>query len=234
MTAAASAAARSSSSGVGRAIAVRHLDDLEPEARRVRLHDLAHLRVRRLGDDDLAASGRVLRDVAGVGGDGRPVVAGRVRDVHPGQLADRRLVLEDRLEDALAHLRLVRRVRRQQLAALQDRVDDRRDVVVVDPRAEERQLAPRVGVPRGERGEVREDLLLGERRLEVELAPEANGLRDVAEELVDRGDADRPRASPRGRSRSARETVRCVTGPREPAGTPRRRAAHRSRPDRRA
>ena len=39
--------------GIGRAAVVRHLDDLEPEAARVRLHDLAHLRVRRLGDDDL-------------------------------------------------------------------------------------------------------------------------------------------------------------------------------------
>ena len=39
--------------GIGRAAVVRHLDDLEPEAARVGLHDLAHLRVRRLGDDDL-------------------------------------------------------------------------------------------------------------------------------------------------------------------------------------
>ena len=32
----------------------------------------------------------MLRDEARVRGDGRPVVAGRVRDVHPGELADRR------------------------------------------------------------------------------------------------------------------------------------------------
>ena len=192
MTAAAPSAARRTSSGSVVPPRCGHLDDLEPEAGRVRLHDLAHLRVRRLGDDDLRPARRVLRDVAGVGGDGRAVVARRVRDVHAGQLADRGLVLEDRLEHALAHLGLVRRVRGQELAALHDRVDDRGDVVVVDAGAEERELPRRVDVARGERAEMRRELLLGERRLEVERAPEANAGRDVAEELVDRGDADRP------------------------------------------
>ena len=129
--------------------AVRHLDDLEAEARRVGLHDLAHLRVQRLGENDLA-SGRCacFATKHGVGGDRRAVVAGRVGHVHPGQLADHRLVLEDRLQHALAHLRLVRRVRGQELAAREDDVDDRRDVVVVDPGAEERELRARVDVPR--------------------------------------------------------------------------------------
>ena len=67
---------------IRRPAGVRHLDDLEAEAGCVRLHDLAHLRVRRLGDDDLRPAGRVLGDEARVGGDGRPVVARRVRDVH--------------------------------------------------------------------------------------------------------------------------------------------------------
>ena len=82
--------------------------------------------------------------------DRRPVVARRVRDVHAGQLADRGLVLEDRLQHALAHLRLVRRVGGQELAALHHGVDDRRHVVVVDARrrgttapAPSRRSAPR-------------------------------------------------------------------------------------------
>ena len=129
---------------VGDALAMRHLDDLEPEARRVGLHDLADLRVHGLAEHDLRAAGDVLRDVAGVRGDRRAVVARGVRDVHPGQLADDRLVLEDRLEDALAHLGLVRRVRGQELAARHERVDERRDVVVVDPGAEEGELPARV------------------------------------------------------------------------------------------
>ena len=140
MTAAAPSAAARTRVGIGRAALVRHLDDLEAEAGRVGLHDLAHLRARRLGDDDLRAAGRVLRDEARVGGDRRAVVARRVRDVHAGQLADRGLVLEDRLQHALAHLGLVRRVRGQELAALQHRVDDRGHVVVVDARAEEADL----------------------------------------------------------------------------------------------
>ena len=74
---------------VGHAVPVRHLDDLEAESRRVRLHDLAHLRVQRLGEDDLAPVGDVSRDEARVGRDRAAVVAGRVRDVHARQLADR-------------------------------------------------------------------------------------------------------------------------------------------------
>ncbi len=176
---------------VGRAATVRDFDDLEPEARRVRLDDLPHLRIRGLGDDDLRLARRVLRDVARVGGDGRAVVAGRIRDVHAGELADRGLVLEDRLEHALAHLRLVGRVCRQELAALKHRVDDRGNVVVVDPGPEERKFAGRVVVARRELGQMRRELVLGERRLEVERAVEADAGGDVAEELVDRGDADR-------------------------------------------
>ena len=77
--------------------------------------------IQRLGENDLRAVARVLGDEARVGGDRAPVVAGRVRHVHPGQLADDGLVLEDRLQHALAHLRLVRRVRGQELAAREQR-----------------------------------------------------------------------------------------------------------------
>ena len=176
---------------IRRPAVVRHLDDLEAEARCVRLDHLPHLRVRRLGDDDLRPAGRVLRDEAGVRSHSRAVVAGGVRDVHPRELADRGLVLEDRLQHALAHLGLVRRVRGQELAALHHGVDVSRDVMVVDAAAEKRHLLRRVDIPRRELGEVRHQLLLGERRLEVERAVEADTRGDVAEQLVDRRDADR-------------------------------------------
>ena len=107
--------------GIDRAAAMRNLDDLEAEAARVRLDDLTHLGVQRLREDDLGAVARVLRDEARVGGDRAAVVSGRVRHVHAGQLADDGLVLEDRLQHALAHLRLIRRVRRQELAAREQR-----------------------------------------------------------------------------------------------------------------
>ena len=125
---------------VCRAAAVRNLDDLESEAGCVGLHDLAHLRIRRLGDDDLGPTRRMLRDVASVRGNGRPVVAGGVRDVHPRELADGRLVLEDRLQHTLAHLGLIGRVRGEELTALKHRVDDGGDVMVVHARPEEREL----------------------------------------------------------------------------------------------
>ena len=176
---------------IGHPVTVRDLDHLEAEAGGIRLHDLSNLRVQRLGEDDARAAGDVLGDEAGVCGDRRAVVAGRVRDVHAGQLADRGLVLEDRLQHALAHLRLVRRVRGQELPAREDGVDDRGHVVVVDPSSEEGELAARVDVLGGELLEVGDDLLLRESRLEVELAIEAHALRDVAKELVDRLDADR-------------------------------------------
>src|SRR4030095_9820878 len=62
---------------IGAAVRVRNLDDLEPEPRRVGLHDLANLRVERLREDDLVPPGRVLGDVAGAGGRGRGVAPPR-------------------------------------------------------------------------------------------------------------------------------------------------------------
>ncbi len=191
MTQAASSAATPKLVRIGDAVVVRNLDDLQAEARRVGLDDLAHLRVERLGEDDPCPPGRVLGDVAGVGGDRRPVVARCVRDVHARQLADDGLVLEDRLEHALAHLGLVRRVGGQKLAAREDRIHDRRDVVVVDPGAEERELPARVDVPGRQLLQVRDELGLGERRLQVERPVEPDAPGDVLEELVDRRDADR-------------------------------------------
>ncbi len=176
---------------IDRAVPMGHLDDVEAEPRGVRLDDLPHLRAHGLGENDLGA----LRDVPGheacVRGDRAAVVAGRVRDVHARQLADHRLVLEDRLQRALAHLGLVRRVRGQELSAREDDVRDRRDVVVVDSRAEERELRARVHVARCKLLEVPRELGLTERRRDVELAVEADSGRNLLEELVHGGDADR-------------------------------------------
>src|SRR6266516_292063 len=177
--------------GIGGTAAVRYLDDLEADARRIGLHDLAHLRVRRLGDHDLRAAGRVLRDVAGVGSDGRAVVTRRVRDVHAGDLADRGLVLEDRLEHPLAQLRLIGRVRGQEFASLEHRVDDRRHVVVIEARPEERHVRPVVLVLRRELLEVGGELLLGQGRRNVQRPVEANAFGQIGEQLLERLDADR-------------------------------------------
>ena len=179
---------------------MRDLDDLEAEATRIRLDDLAYLRVQGLREDDLGAVARVLRDEARVGGDRAAVVPGGIRNVHPGQLADHGLVLEDRLQDALAHLGLVRRVRGEELAAREQDVDDCRDVVVVDPRAEERQLDSGVGVAFGQLREVANELELWERGWHVELAAEAEHRAGSARRARRQRRRRSPRASP---SRSA-------------------------------
>jgi hypothetical protein len=176
--------------GIGDAAPLRDLDHLEPEARRIRLDHLTHLRVDGLGEDDGRPPGCVPGDVAGIRCHGGPVVARGVRDVEPGQLADRRLVLEDRLQHALAHLGLIRRVRREELAARHHEVHDRRHVVVVHAGAEERDLLARGDVARGELGQVGGELGLGERGLERERAAETHAHRHVGEQLLDGGDAD--------------------------------------------
>jgi hypothetical protein len=169
---------------------VRHLDDLQPESRRERADDLRGLRVQRLGDDHLLPPRRQAGDEARVRRRGHAVVARRVRDVHPGQLADRRLVLEDRLQHALAHLRLVRRVGGQELPALHHHVDDRGHVAVVHPGAQEGQLAAGVDVARRQLRHVGDQLGLGQRRPHVQRPAQPQALGDVGEQLGQRADAD--------------------------------------------
>ena len=150
------------------------------------------MRVQAARDDQpLAPLARAERQVGGRGDRRGPLVQRRVRDRQPGELRDRGLELEHHLQPALRDLGLVRRVRRQELRARDDRVDERRDVVVVHPGAEEADLRVGVGVARGERGEAVEDLGLREPVGQLERAVEAQLGRDVGEQLLGRGDADR-------------------------------------------
>ncbi len=64
--------------------------------------------------------------------------------------------------------------------------------MVVHARAEEAQLVLGARVARGERAQVLVDVLLGQPVGQVELAPEAHRLGDLAvEDLLQRADADR-------------------------------------------
>ncbi len=65
----------------------------------------------------------------------RPVVHGRIRHVHPRQLANHRLVLENRLQNSLADFRLIRRVRRAKRFLADHRLHNRRDVMPIRARA---------------------------------------------------------------------------------------------------
>ena len=66
----------------------------------------------------------------------------------------------------------------------------RRHVVVVHARAEEAELGIGVGVPRGERAQVLEDVLLGHPVRQVERAVQADLRGDLLEELLGRLSAD--------------------------------------------
>ena len=121
------------------------------------------------------------------GGAGTVVVRGR-NDRQARQLADQRLELVDRLQRALADLRLVGRVGRVELTAREDRVDRSRDVVLVHTGTQERgQVDTVAGCERGQltaEGQLRDGLR------QVQAAGADRG-GDVVEELLDRIEAER-------------------------------------------
>ncbi len=144
-----------------------------------------------LGDDEPLAPAGQLRHVSRRGDCARALVHRGVRDRQSGELGDRRLVLEHRLQAALGDLGLVGRVRGQELRAHDDRVDERRDVVVVHAGAEERHLVLGRDVAGRECPQLVVHLLLGEPFAERQraLQPQPGG--DVGEQVLDGADADR-------------------------------------------
>ena len=201
---------------------------VEAEPRRIRLDDLAHLGAQSLGEHHLRTPGRLSCEVAGVRRDRCPVVARGVGDIHSGELADRRLVLEDRLKHPLAHLGLVGRIRGQELSAGKYGVDDRGNVVVVDPRPEERDLPTGVDIARGQLGQRAEAIKSFETALKQDPrnvqsmiglagALSADGRRDKASELLQRIDvmlngAAPPSESLKNELQSVRQHLSRTTG----------------------
>ena len=147
------------------------------------------MRVHAARDEDALASRRAAGHQRGFGGGRRAVVVRRRHHVEVDQLGQQRFVLVDALERPLADLGLVRRVGRVPLPAQQQLVDRGRAPVPVDPGAEERrQVGP---VARGEPAQAGGELELRFGLGEVE-ARRAERDGDVLEELVDRGEAERP------------------------------------------
>ena len=109
----------------------------EEPGRGVSLDDASVIGVQRRRNQDDFALRRFGRHNASLRERAPAAVHRRVRDVHPGQAADRRLIFEDRLQNPLADLRLVRRVRGNELRTPDDRVDGGRNVVIVATGAEE-------------------------------------------------------------------------------------------------
>jgi hypothetical protein len=177
---------------IGGSVAQPDLDDLGVEAARVRLQRLPGVGMHAARDDQAPATlARPEREVGGRGHRRRTLVERGVGHREAGELGDRRLKLEHRLQPALRDLGLVRRVGSQKLRPRDDRVDEGGDVVVVHPRADEAGLGVGVRVAGGERREAVEHLGLGEAVRELERAVEAQLGGDVGEQLVGRVDADR-------------------------------------------
>ena len=121
---------------------------------------------------------------------GGAVVHGGVRHLHAGQRRDLGLELEQVLERPLRDLRLVGRVARQELGALDEVVHARRNVVLVGAGADEEGHGGRGHVPRRHARENALDLHLSFRARQVEEIGEARVRRDVGEQLVDAADPD--------------------------------------------
>ena len=167
----------------------RHLDDLELGPARVGAQRAAIREVDLGRHDHSLASGDPNGHEGGFGRGRTAVVHGGVHDLHREQLGHERLVLERRLERALAHLGLVRRVRREELAAEREHRHRRGDVAALDRPADEERPRPGGRVQLRDPLEVRLHLQLREARADAELRM-ARVLRDRAEELVDVAHAD--------------------------------------------
>ena len=181
------------SAGERRQVAERRVlaDHLDAHALGVGAHDLAVLRVQRRAEHHLAAlaAADLQRHDHRLGHRGRAVVVRDVGDLHAGQRADHRLVLEVRLQRALADLGLVGRVRGEELRAADDPVHDAGHEVVVRARAQETAHVAQVIVLLGERLELLQHFHLGQRRRQIQRR-EAELLRHVPKQICHRLGAD--------------------------------------------
>ena len=114
---------------------------------------------------------------------GRAVIERRVGHLHAGQLHDKRLELEHRLQVALADLGLVRSVGRQKLAPRDQRVNHHGTEVRVGTCAEEGHVVARAGARR--LAEKLEDFRFRKRAGQVQAAAKPQLLRNLGEEFFD-------------------------------------------------
>ena len=167
--------------GIGPAVLCGHDAQLVAGAVAVGAHGVDDVRVRGGGDQCHAALA-VSRHRGGLGHGGRPVVHGGVRHVHAGQLADHRLILEDGLQHALAHFRLIRGVGGEEFFLCGDGADDGGNVVVVGAGAA--QDGREHAVFRGDGGHRARQLQLAHARGQVERLIQQHILRHVPVELA--------------------------------------------------
>ena len=155
------------------------------------LDDAAIMRMQAAGDQRLVAPRHAIGHQHGFGGARRAVIHRGVGHLHGRQQRHLGLELEEVLQSALRDLGLVRRVGRQELAALDHVVDGRRHVMAIGPGADEerrrrgRHVLRRIGLEGALDLELA--LVIGQAG---DLGAEPRRGRHVAEQLVDRFGAD--------------------------------------------
>ena len=132
-----------------------HAIDLVAGEARQRRADLGVMRMQAAGEHRLLAPRDAMRHQHRLAAGGRAVVHRGVGDLHAGQQRDLGLELEQHLQRALRDLRLIGRVAGQELAALDQMIDGRRDVMAIGAGAEEERDRAGGDVLRGERGRAR-------------------------------------------------------------------------------
>ena len=148
----------------------------------VGVHHRAILRMQRRAEQHLVAlaAADLQRHDDRFGHRGAAVVVRDVGHLHAGQRADHRLVLEMRLQRALADLGLVGGVGGVELSAADQGIDHAGDEMIVRARAQEAAHMRQVVVLVGQRLELLQHLHLGQRRRQVKLR-KAELLRHVVE-----------------------------------------------------
>ncbi len=114
-----------------------HFHKLDLGEARIGFHRSDHIRVQPGGIRYLALALGIGKHVHSLCRCGCAIVYGRIRHIHAGQGADERLPFKDRLQHALAHLRLVRRISGIEFAAGCKLRHGCGDVMVVCARAAE-------------------------------------------------------------------------------------------------
>ena len=168
----------------------RSRDHLEAVEAGVGQGHVAVMRMQAAGQHGLAAPGHPVCHHHGFGAGRGPVVKRGVRHVHAGDQRHLGLELEQVLQRALGDFRLIRRVRGQELAALDQVIDRGRDMMAIGPGPQEARHAAGGNVLRGHRRDRPLDFhLAGMGRQPLDRGRQPGRLRHVAEQAVDRGHA---------------------------------------------
>ena len=182
-------ASRSTEGHRGDSVGQRHRLDLVSGPGGERSHDLRPRPVQAIAQPHTLASGGSHRQVYGLHRRRGAVVQGRIGDLEPAEAGHHRLVLEQRLEDALSDLWLVGRIGRDELGASREAPDGGGDVVVVGAAAGE---ADQVGtdVQARQALHLRRGVEFAQAVGNVQATGEAQRFGDALEELVERTEAD--------------------------------------------